>query len=61
MSVGVILSLYVASDKRDCCEHRLEAIPILADEFQRLVTKYFDNSLENIGRKDSVRRYALTV
>lgn len=36
---------------------RLEAIPILAEEFQKLLPKYFDNSLENIGRKNSVSHW----
>lgn len=31
----------------------LEAIPMLADEFQKLLPLHFDNSLENIGRKNS--------
>lgn len=31
----------------------MEALPILGDDFQANIKKYFDNSLDNIGRANS--------
>lgn len=31
----------------------MEALPVLGDDFQANIRKYFDNSLDNIGRANS--------
>lgn len=33
---------------------RLEAIPMMGDQIKKTVERFFDNSLENIGRGNSV-------
>jgi hypothetical protein len=34
--------------------NRLEAIPMMGEALQATIRKYFDNSLDNIGRGNSV-------
>lgn len=38
----------------DQADRRLEAIPIMGDMLQNTIKRFFNNSLENIGRGDSV-------